>query len=117
MLTVNSGATLTIQPGTMLRIGYADIGAGGTGGDGEWIRVAAVAPGTTVGTAVITIDTTPPAALPALQYSTALQRFHGGGGRVSNAAVGHPGPQPAFDYREPTGRYRGVLPFFMRMVP
>ena len=113
----DDGTPVTIQAGTLLRIGYADIGAGGTGGDGEWIRVAVVAPGATVGTAVITIDTTPPAALPALQYSTALNRFHGGNSRVSNAQVGHPGPQPAFDYREPTGKYRGVLPFFMRMVP
>ncbi len=78
-------------------------------GDGEVIKVTAVAPGPTPGTAVLTFSTA--------TGGTALTRFHGGNSRVSNAAVGHPGPQPAFDYRESTGKYRGVLPFFMRMVP
>ncbi len=112
-ITAIGGAAADTGP--LLRVGYAGIAVGG---DGEWVRVDAITPGPAgSGTAILTINTTASTnpALPA--YSVALNRFHGGNSRVSNAQVGHPGPQPAFDYREPTGKYRGVLPFFMRMVP
>lgn len=114
VLPMPPGGPATADVGPLLYIGYAGIGAGG---DGEWVRVDTITPGPTLGTATLTLNTTPSVnpALPA--YSPGLLRFHGGGSRVSNAQLGHPGPQPAFDYRDTTGRYRGVLPYFMRVVP
>jgi hypothetical protein len=98
---------------SQLWIGYAmanptSVGypAGTPDGDGEAVLVTGVTAGTIPGTAVLTVQTV---------GGGNLTRFHGGGGRVSNAPVGHPGPQPLFDYRN--NAYRGVLPFFMRMVP
>ena len=119
----DDGTPVTIQASNTLWIGYAMANptnaayanptyTSGTpqaaDGDGEAVLVTGVSAGATPGTAVLTVQTV---------GGGNLTRFHGGGNRVSNAPVGHPGPQPLFDYREPTGRYRGVLPYFMRMVP
>lgn len=95
------GTTVTIEPGSLVRLGTGDAAGGG---DGEWVTVPV--------TPSVVYDA--PSGVVTMQVS-ATTRPHAAGSPVSNIYLKNPGPQPAFNPYDP--KWKGVLPFFAKVEP
>ncbi len=127
----DNGAALGLAAGRLLRLGNADVntalvsGASTVvSGDGEWVRIAAVAqlngPDVTgavtvpiPGHFVVTLDNT--FAMAGGWGAGVVNRYHAAGTKVTTTVMGNPGPQTGITLEQL--RQRGLVPYFTRIEP